>query len=74
MLTQLAAACAALSVWAFAALARWRFDDTGDRVTASQESVEKAILAMGNRGAIQYALITKNLSKKLRNPFHIELS
>ena len=50
---QLAAACAALSVWAFGALARWRFDDTGVRIDESQAAVEKAVMAMGNRIGLQ---------------------
>ena len=65
MLTQLAAACASLTVWAFGALARWRFDDTGDRVTESQENVEAAILAMGNRIALEMSTLDNQYRGKI---------
>ena len=65
MLPQLAATCAALSVWAFGALARWRFDDTGDRITASQENVEAAVLAMGNRIALEMSTLDTTYRGKI---------
>ena len=40
-------------MWAFGALARWRFDDTAVRVDESQAAVEKAVMAMGNRIGLQ---------------------
>ena len=62
---QLTATVAALAVWAFGALARWRFDDTAERIVASEDNVEAAILAMGNRIALEMGTLDDTYRGKI---------
>ena len=56
---------AALAVWAFGALARWRFDDTAERIVASEDNVEAAIQAMGNRIALEMGTLDNTYRGKI---------
>ena len=62
---QLAAASAALTIWALGELVRWHYDNTGDRIIVSQENTESAIMEMGNRIASEMSALDGKYNVKM---------